>query len=55
MGPSVVFDNFSKDIETYLKSKLPTETPDNVISEISAFVAYKAAVLVTNMKREKNT
>lgn len=41
---------FEKEIREYLKSKLPDDTRDEVISEISAFVTYKTVVLVSNVQ-----
>ena len=41
---------YEKEIREYLKQKLPVDTRDEVISEISAFVTYKTVVLVSNIQ-----
>ena len=52
MSSYLIFTDFYKDVEKYLKAKLP-EATDDVIADTSAYVAYKAIILVNDLERER--
>lgn len=52
MSSNMIFTDFAKDLEKYLKGKLP-EATDDTIGDISSYVAYKTVVLVNDIERER--
>ena len=53
MSVNRVFINYTKDLETYLTSKLP-DVPIHTLMEIAEYIGNKTAVLSIDLLRERD-
>lgn len=46
---TTVYNDFAKDIESYLVAKLPPDTSGAVAKEIATYISYKCSILVSDL------